>query len=363
MRSLHHPTRLRAAAWAVLALAVLLGHGLLWQALRPAPAPPGQQAAHRPVPQRVLQLLESPAPAARPEPLPAAVAVAPPRRALPPAAPGAAMAAIALMPPIAPVGPMAAIAQAVPMTDMSALPAPAAATPALADSAELPVYATRLPDPARLHYRLQRGASVGVGTLDWQHGDAGYALRLDVQWPGQPAQGSASRGQIDADGVAPLRHAELKRAREQRAVNFQREAATITFSGPQAAYALPPGAQDRLSWMIQLPAIVQADAALARAGAVVTLFVAGTRGDAQAWRFEVLGHQTLELPAGTVAGALQLRREPTRPYDTRVEVWLDPARQHLPVRAVLTTLPGGQPLQLELAAPDSGLEIDAAAPR
>jgi len=78
--------------------------------------------------------------------------------------------------------------------------------------------------------------------------------------------------------VAPLRHAELRRAREQRAVNFQREAATITFSGPQVAYALPPGAQDRLSWMIQLPAILEADAALTRAGAVVTLFVAGTRG-------------------------------------------------------------------------------------
>ena len=103
--------------------------------------------------------------------------------------------------------------------------------------------------------------------------------------------------------------------------------------------------------------------ALARAGAAVTLFVAGTRGDAEAWRFEVLGHEALELPAGTVARALHLRREPTRPYDTRVEVWLDPARQHLPVRAVFTTLPGGQPLQLELAALDSGLEIDAAAPR
>ena len=64
----------------------------------------------------------------------------------------------------------------------------------------------------------------------------------------------------------------------------------------------------------------------------------------------MLGHEALELPAGAVARALQLRREPTRPYDTRVEVWLDPARQHLPVRAVFTTLPGGQPLQLELAA-------------
>jgi hypothetical protein len=32
------------------------------------------------------------------------------------------------------------------------------------------------------------------------------------------------------------------------------------------------------------------------------------------------------------------------------------------VRAVFTTLPGGQTLQRELAALDSGLEIDAAAP-
>jgi hypothetical protein len=205
--------------------------------------------------------------------------------------------------------------------------------------ADPPVYATRLPDSASLRCRLQRGVAVGASRLQWQRDDSRYALRLDTEWPGLPAQGSASRGRIDADGVAPLRHAELRRAREQRAVNFQREAGRITFSGPQLAYALPPGAQDRLSWMVQLPAIVEADTALARAGASVTMFIAGTRGDAEAWRFEVLGSEALALPAGTVPQALRLRREPTRPYDTQVEVWLDPARQHLPVRAVFTTLP------------------------
>ncbi len=85
--------------------------------------------------------------------------------------------------------------------------------------------------------------------------------------------------------------------------------------------------------MIQLPAIVEADAALARAGAGVTLFVAGTRGDAEAWRFEVLGHEALELPAGAVRARAAAAARADRPYDTRVEVWLDPARQHLPVRA------------------------------
>jgi hypothetical protein len=63
------------------------------------------------------------------------------------------------------------------------LPHPAAASPAPAGSAELAVYATRLPDPARLHYRLLRGASVGTATLHWQRGEGGDALRLDVEWP------------------------------------------------------------------------------------------------------------------------------------------------------------------------------------
>jgi len=328
----------RAAAWLLLALAVLLGHGLLLHLLQPPPAELAAQSGGRPLEPLRVRMLSPPPPvlAAVAEP-----AVAPPLSR--PAAP---------KPPARP---------AIIALQGEPVPVPEPAAPA--GAAELPVYATRLPDPAALHYRLQRGQELGAGHLQWQRDGDHYQLRLDVDWPGRPAQGSASRGQIDAEGVAPLRHAELRRAREQRAVNFQREAARITFSGPQAVYPLPPGAQDRLSWMIQLPAIVEADAALARAGAVVTLFVAGTRGDAEAWRFEVLGHQALALPAGAVAQALQLRREPTRPYDTRVEVWLDPARQHLPVRVVFTTRPGGEPLQLELAALDRGLEIDAGAPR
>jgi hypothetical protein len=335
MRSLHRPARLRVAALALLALAVLGGHGLLWHALRSSAVAPAPGLAHRPTPQLVVRTIVAAPPA-----MPAPAAEALPRRTRP-AAP-------------APAAEMVAAAQ---------LPPPAAESRPLTGASELPVHATRLPDPAQLHYRLQRGGNVGVGRLQWQRVDSGYTLRLDVEWPGQPPQGSASRGQIDAEGVAPQRHAELRRTRELRAVNFQREASLITSSGPQVAYVLPPGAQDRLSWMIQLPAIVEADAALARAGAAVTLFVAGTRGDAEAWRFEVLGQENLELPAGPVPQAVHLRREPTRPYDTRVQVWLDPARQHLPVRAVFTTLPGGQPLELELASQDTGLEIGAAGPR
>jgi len=222
-------------------------------------------------------------------------------------------------------------------------------SPTAADAVDVPAYATRLPAPASLHYLVQRGTVSGTGTLHWRRQGEAYEMSLEAELQGMPVFGSASRGAIDADGVAPLRYADRRRAREVRAANFQRDAGLISFSGPQVQYPLLPGAQDRLTWMVQLPAIVEADPALASPGASVTLFVVGSRGDGQAWRFEVLGRTPLELPAGAVADALHLRREPQRPYDTRVEVWLDPARQHLPVRAIFTTVPNGQPLELTLS--------------
>lgn len=220
---------------------------------------------------------------------------------------------------------------------------------AVADSPAVPVYATVIPPSVSLHFALQRGAQTGAAELHWQRRDDDYVLLLEGVVGGVPVLASTSRGSIDADGVAPQRHAERKRAREVRAVNFQRDAGLISFSGPDLQLPLRPGAQDRLSWLIQLPAIFEADPALSEAGVQVTLFVVGSRGDAQAWRFQVLGREALELPSGPAGNAVRLLREPSRPFDTRAEVWLDPARGHLPVRAVFTTVPGGQPLELQLS--------------
>ena len=118
----------------------------------------------------------------------------------------------------------------------------------------VPVYATRLPAAASLHYRLQRGAAVGAARLQWQREAGDYLLRLDTDLAG-PAGGGlgqprAHRHRRRGAG-APRRTAPRARsARRQLPARGRR----ITFSGPQLAYPLPPGAQDRLSWMIQLPA-------------------------------------------------------------------------------------------------------------
>lgn len=314
------PGRLRRAlAWLLLLIGVSVAHGWLLGLLAPQP-PRAVATAPRSIAMRLV-----PAPRVEPQPQP---------QPHPPVEAAVAAPAPALG--------SAARADRAPAEPTTADAVPAVRAPAT------PAYATRVPGTTRLHYRLQRGERVGSAELHWLHAEHGYTLTLEGTLQGTPVLSSASRGELDADGVAPLRYADRRRGRELRAANFQRGAGLITFSGPRTEYALRAGAQDRLSWMIQLPAIVEADPALAQPGARITLFVAGTRGDAEDWVFDVIGRDHVELPAGRVDDALHLRREPQRPYDTRIEVWLDPARSHLPVRALLTPVPGGQALELSL---------------
>jgi hypothetical protein len=228
----------------------------------------------------------------------------------------------------------------VPTVESAAVPPPAGDTmPA--------TYRTRIPPPFVLVYDLQRGAASGRGELRFEPGAETYALTFETRVPGREALGLASRGRVDAHGLAPERFADLRRGRERQAANFDRAAARITYSGPPVEHELLPGAQDRLSWMVQLPAIVDADPAAFGAGARVQVQVSGARGDAAVWTFVVQGLATSD---GTPAPWLHLVREPARPYDTRAEVWLDPARHHLPVRLRLSNPPAGEGLELRTSA-------------
>lgn len=213
---------------------------------------------------------------------------------------------------------------------------------------KVPVYATRVPPSTTLRYVMSRGPIAGEGELRWQRDGNSYELKLEGK---VPLLGTlltqVSRGGFDSAGIAPERHTDKRRRRGEQAANFQRDAKLITFSGSSAQYPLVPGAQDRVSWMLQLAAIAQAWRGPLAAGEHIVLFVASARGDADTWSFRVLGNETVSLPAGTVR-ALKLLREPRRPYDTKVEVWLDPARHYLPVRARLTDA-NGDPFELQLS--------------
>ena len=157
-----------------------------------------------------------------------------------------------------------------------------------------------------------------------------------------------SEGRIDASGLAPLRFIDRRLRRPERSAVFDREAGRISFTGRTTTQPVVPGVQDRLSWMIQLPAIAEADPQRVRAGAAVRLMVVSAKGDAKVWTLRSRGMQQVSLPGGSVE-AVNLVRESADPRDTVAEVWLDPQRHHLPVRARMTER-DGEPLELLLDA-------------
>jgi len=323
--------------------AVLVAHLALWFALsRPPTGEPERKPAATVQVRRIL-MLEAQARAAPIAPriataAPAAARAATRRRPEPPASrEEAAVAAAAAARAAMPLAPKPAPEQ---RHAVDGLAARDAEVPPAAPS--LPVYPTRIPPSTRLGYALQRGAATGFAVLDWQVDGDGYRLQLrSTMSQGRPVD-RHSQGGFDAAGLAPLRLADRQRGRDVRAANFQRERGVISFSGPRWEWPLHDGAQDRLSWLVQLVAIAAAAPDALREGAALSMWVVGTRGAVSAWRFEVRGRE----PGGASGGELwTLVREPGHPYDLRIELWLDPARGHWPVRLRQTQVPGGEPLE------------------
>lgn len=208
----------------------------------------------------------------------------------------------------------------------TAAPAPDAAPP--------PVYRTRLPDPVVLSYEITRGPWRGEGELAWEPQDRRYRLRLEGRVMGVRVITQDSRGLVDTAGIAPLTFSDERRGKAPRVATFQRNTGQVTYSANADVVRLRPGMQDRLSWMLQVGAVAAADPARVAAGERVAMFVTGARGDADLWTFRSNGVEPLVI-RGVRVEAVKLAREPRKPDDSAVEIWLD-TRQHLPVRARMT---------------------------
>jgi hypothetical protein len=214
-----------------------------------------------------------------------------------------------------------------------------------------PVYPARLPPAATLHYQVRRGFLQGDGQIRWRPAGDAYRLVLEASIAGLTLLVQTSEGAIDRHGLAPVRFLDQRARRAAQAANFVRENGRITFSGTAVEFSLVVGVQDRLSWMIQLAGIVAADPALLHDGARITMAVVGARGDADVWSLRYVGQETVETPGGKVA-AFKLIREGHAPNDTTAEVWLDPARSYLPVRATLGNSSGSPEYDLLLSRID-----------
>lgn len=192
----------------------------------------------------------------------------------------------------------------------------------------------------RLRYAvtgMTRGRAItGQAELTWQHADRRYEIRLEQDIDHQPRRSQRSAGLITPQGLAPQRFSE--RARHEEAVHLGQDNGRIVFSANRPEVTLLPGAQDRLSLLLQLGARIAASPQAYPAGTWIEMQGVTTR-EARIWRFRVGNVEELQLPGGHQS-TLHLVRAPTGDFEPTLEVWLAPAQDYAPVRIRLTQATG-----------------------
>jgi hypothetical protein len=207
-----------------------------------------------------------------------------------------------------------------------------------------PVYPTRVPPPVQLRYALRYNGQAGEALLVWQHDGARYRLVLEgTGLAGRALVAQASEGAFDSHGLAPDRFVDRRRNGPQQAANFRRDTGRIGYSGPAWQHPAWPGAQDRLSWLAQLAAILDA-AGPSATPAALQLFITDAHGHAGLWQLQRQPDQVGPAPWGPQA-MQHWQREPPRPEGLRTDVWL---------AAQAGTPAGTWPLRLRFAVPRSG---------
>ena len=200
---------------------------------------------------------------------------------------------------------------------------------------------------ARLSYEV-RSNKLPItlkGELLWQNLGDHYEARLGYSAFGL-SRSQTSQGQITANGLAPVRFAD--KYRNEVAAHFNYPQGKVSFSANTADAPLLTGSQDRLSVLLQLGALVAGEPARFTPGTLLTIQTVGPR-EADVWLFTFEESESLTLPGGEVQG-IKLVRNPRKPNDQKVEVWLAPQLGYLPARIRITDASGDSVDQQWLAS-------------
>ena len=192
----------------------------------------------------------------------------------------------------------------------------------------------RPPPAAQLRYHVTRQGPDGDGAvtearLSWQPEGSQYLVQWALTLPSGRTRTQSSRGTLDAAGLHPVRYADQPAS--EQAAHFDAEGARVRFSSNAPDAALASGAQDRLSVLLQLGALIGAAPARYPPGSQITVQTVGTR-DAPLAVFVVVGDEAIRTAAGTLEQAVRLERAPTGAWEPRLEVWLGRSLDYLPLR-------------------------------
>jgi len=181
------------------------------------------------------------------------------------------------------------------------------------------------------------------GELVWLQDGGQYNARLSLKMLFRTLRAQTSVGRVGPDGIEPLRFSESRKS--EVATHFVRESREIVFSSSNQRVPLEPGAQDRLSVVMQIVALLAGDPSAYPPGSRIAMQTAGTR-DAEPWVFTVDGDEPQATPAGSYQ-ARKLTRLPRKDFDQKIELWLAPEIGWLPVR-IRQTQPNGDSADMQL---------------
>jgi len=194
--------------------------------------------------------------------------------------------------------------------------------------------------PARVeitYQLLHNGDAVAEVTHLLEHDGRTYTL--SERWAGRGlyamlggAQRS-SRGRVTPGGLRPQEYLDERPGRNTASARFSWKEQTLTqqYRAEPQAQPLPPQAQDRLSFLY-------APAFRAPAGKPLEYRVADGKGVAH-YVFDIAGRERLKLPWGEVDALRLVKREEGKDQRS-TQIWLDPARSHLPLRVLVVQKDG-----------------------
>lgn len=221
-----------------------------------------------------------------------------------------------------------ALASKEPATTPAVATAPAAPLPG--DPA-LVLPPAQLPPAGTLRY-LVTGQAKGFtyhakGALRWQHGAGRYEASFGVSAFLVGSREQLSQGRVDDQGLHPERFSD--RSRRERTAELDAAAGRIRYTHG-GERPLQRGTQDRLSVALQLGALLNARPQAYPPGSTIRLPVTDT-SQVEFWEFVVGPEEKLAIVSGELP-VIGLTRQPRRPGDRKVEMWLAPTLSYLPAR-------------------------------
>ncbi|MGE0310210.1 MAG: DUF3108 domain-containing protein [Lautropia sp.] len=214
------------------------------------------------------------------------------------------------------------------------------ATPVLARPATPagPAIAPRFERWFDVHYG-EYGSALRVATLAYrfEEEDGRYRASTDGEAVGIVALvysgklRQASRGELGATGLTPLRYVEKRGKRAERAIDFDPATRTMTGTGASAPVPYPPATQDRLSIFFQLAWMLRREPDRAAIGGAFRVPLASMKS-VDIVTVTSAGPVTLDI-AGEAVPTLALRlRNEARQDDPRIDVWLSADADRMPLR-------------------------------